>query len=230
MSSEDTTTEKSSADFDNSINAVKKMLSQRRFGEADAAISKLVQSQPDRAEAQYVKAVVKRLLNQHDEALQALGDLHEIMPEHSRGYQEKGHLWMAKRDLKFAIDAFEKAVELDSALITSWKALIGLYGMDNNNAGMAKATIHVDRLKALPQELLRVTTLINEDQLDKAEPLCRQFLLKHPKNVEAMRLLARIGIELGITDDAEVLLKSALEFEPSSDLLTPSIESSACKL
>jgi len=218
MSSEDTTTEQSIADFDNSINAVKKMLGHRRFGEADAAISKLVQSQPGHAEAQYVKAVVKRLLNQPDKAFRALDKLHEIMPGHSRGYQEKGFLWMAKRDLTNAIDAFEKAVALDSALISSWKALIGLYDMDNNPAGCATAGRHVERLKILPKELLGVSTLINEKRLDQAESQCRQFLIRHPKNVEAMRLLARIGMNLGIVDDAEVLLKSALEFEPDFHL------------
>ena len=218
MSNEDTPAEQSSADFDRSINAVKQLLDQKRFGEADATISELVQLRPAHAEAQYVRAVVKRLCNQPDEAFHALDKLHEISPQHSRGFQERGFLWMAARDLRFSIGAFEKAVELDPALVTSWQALIRLYDMDGNKAGARKATIHADRLKALPQKILRVTTLINEGQLDKAEPLCREFLRKFPKNVEAMRLLARIGMGLGITDDAETLLKRALEFEPNFDL------------
>lgn len=218
MSSDRVTTNRSSANFEKALYAVQKMLSQNRLREAGVAISELVDLQPGHAEAQYVKAVVNRLLNQPEVAFQALDKLHEIMPEHSRGYQERGFLWMAKRDLKPAIHAFEKAVHLDSALISSWKGLIGLYKMDNDNAGIAKATIHVDRLKALPQELLAITTLINEGQIDKAEPLCRQFLLTHPSNVEAMRLLAKIGVEFRVYDDAETLLRSALEFEPDFHL------------
>lgn len=218
MNSNRPTTRRSSTNFEKALRAIQKMLSQNQLSEADTAISKLVKSRPDHAEAQYVKAVVNRLLNQPDEAFRALGKLHEIMPRHSRGFQEKGHLWMAQRNLESAIDAFEMAVDLDSALITSWKALIGLYGMANDKAGAARATIHHDRLKELPQELLNVSTLINEKRLDKAESQCRQFLLKNPKNVEAMRLLAKIGMELGITDDAESLLRNALEFEPEFHL------------
>lgn len=205
-------------DFEKELYSVQKFLSQNRLAEADALISTLVLSQPGHAEAQYTKAVLKRLLNQHDEALRTLDRLHEIMPEHSRGYQEKGHLWMMQRNLASAITAFGKAVELDPALVTSWKALIGLYQLANDNAGVEKATVHFDRLKKLPPELLNISSLINEQRLDKAEPQCRQFLLKHPKNVEAMRLLAKIGMELGVTDDAETLLKSALEFEPEFHL------------
>ena len=218
MSSADIKTDPSSADFEKSLAAVQKMLSQKRFDEADAAISQLVEARPDHAEALYTRAVVKRLLGHHDAALQALANLHEIAPEHSRGYQEKGHLGITKKNLRPAIDAFEQAVELDPALITSWKALIGLYGMADDNAGVARAKSHFERLRNLPQELLNVTTLINEKQLEKAEALCRQFLLRYPKNVEAMRLLAKIGMELGISDDAETLLKSTLEFEPDFQL------------
>ncbi|MBT5220236.1 MAG: tetratricopeptide repeat protein, partial [Woeseia sp.] len=86
--------------------------------------------------------------------------------------------------------------------------------MDKNLAGAQKAKVHTERLKALPQELLNVSSLINEKRLDKAEPLCRQFLLRDPTNVEAMRLLASIGMELGVTDDAEHLLEKTLEFDP----------------
>jgi len=218
MSSADIKTDQFCADFEKSLAAVQKMLSQKRFDEADAAISQLVEARPDHAEALYTRAVVKRLLSQHDAALQALADLHEIAPGHSRGYQEQGHLRMAQRNLQSAIEAFETAVNLDPALISSWKALIGLYGMNNDNAGVARAKIHFDRLKAVPRELLSVATLINERQLDKAESLCRQFLLSHPRNVEAMRLLAKIGMDMGIFDDAETLLRSALEFEPDFHL------------
>jgi len=50
----------------------------------------------------------------------------------------------------------------------------------------------------------------------KAEELCRQFLLKIPQHVEGMRLLADIGMRLGVLDDAEFLLESALLFEPDN--------------
>ena len=50
----------------------------------------------------------------------------------------------------------------------------------------------------------------------KAEDLCRKFLQKVPHHVEAMRLLADIGIRFGVLADAEFLLESAHEFEPDN--------------
>ncbi len=45
-----------------------------------------------------------------------------------------------------------------------------------------------------------------QNKLVKAETLCRQFLLEHPRHVEGMRLLADVAVRLGVLDDAEFLL------------------------
>ena len=43
----------------------------------------------------------------------------------------------------------------------------------------------------------------------------RHFLLtKNPLDLEAMRLLAKIGMKLNILDDAELLLESVLAMKP----------------
>ena len=44
--------------------------------------------------------------------------------------------------------------------------------------------------------------------------MVRAYLLQHGNHVEAMRLLARIGIERDVLDDAELLLEAVLELEP----------------
>ena len=50
--------------------------------------------------------------------------------------------------------------------------------------------------------------------MTQAEQLIRAFLLKHGHHVEAMRLLARIGIERDVLDDAQLLLEAVLELAP----------------
>ena len=42
----------------------------------------------------------------------------------------------------------------------------------------------------------------------------RQYLLAHGNHVEGMRLLAKIGLDLDVTDDAEFLLARVLELAP----------------
>ena len=49
-----------------------------------------------------------------------------------------------------------------------------------------------------------------------SDRLCRSFLRGHPRHVEGMRLLAELGVEQGILDDAEFLLESAVAFEPNN--------------
>ncbi|MDC0214725.1 tetratricopeptide repeat protein, partial [Gammaproteobacteria bacterium] len=74
----------------------------------------------------------------------------------------------------------------------------------------------LERLNSLPAEIRSVASFLYEGKLFKAERLCREYLKRHPKNTEAMRLLALIGAKLQVLDDAEFLLESALEFEPNN--------------
>lgn len=205
-------------DHEESLQAVQHLIGQQKLSEADTTIDQLLQSQPRHVESLFTKAIIKRLLNQPEDAQQALDALHAIDPQHGRAFQEKGHHKMVKRKLQPAIEAYESAVARDPALIISWKALIGLHAMANNPVGANTAKAHVERLQALPQELLNISSLINEERFDKAEPLCRKFLQQDPHDVEAMRLLAAIGVGVGITDDAEQLLETALEFDPGFHL------------
>ena len=74
----------------------------------------------------------------------------------------------------------------------------------------------LDYLEQLPRPLVIVLDLVSQGKLLKAEDLCRKFLQKVPHHVEAMRLLADIGIRFGVLADAEFLLESAHEFEPNN--------------
>ena len=47
-----------------------------------------------------------------------------------------------------------------------------------------------------------------------AESIVRAYLLKHGNHVEAMRLLARIGLERDVLDDAELLLEAVVTLAP----------------
>ena len=61
---------------------------------------------------------------------------------------------------------------------------------------------------------MSVSSLIHQKKLHKAELLCRQYLKREPHHPEAMRLLAELGSEFNILDDAEFLLQKCLEFKP----------------
>lgn len=167
---------------------------------------------PDDGEALYMAAVAQRYLGQFDKAETALARLHASTPEYGRAWQEAGHLARAKGNVPDAIAAFQRATRFNPVLQASWNALAQLQSGPQADAAKAQA----ERIAALPRELVAVTNHLHEGRLLRAEEICRRFLRTNPKSVEGMRLLAQIGIKLGILDDAEFLLESAAEFAPAN--------------
>lgn len=185
---------------------------------AEAILDDLINSNANAFRAHYYKAVCRRLQADHSSALDHLSQTLALQPDYGRAWQEIGHNHRDQMDSQAAIAAYRAAVELNPGLLAAWRSLARLYQDQGQRQEAAMASANADRLEGLPKELQAVTSLMHEKRLFKAEQLCRQFLLKHPKNTEAMRLLAAIGTELNVLDDAEFLLESALEFEPGFDL------------
>lgn len=166
------------------------------------------------AEALYILAVCLRYERQFDDALQTLEALREAWPGYGRAYQEQGHVHRARGSAAPAIEAYEQAVAFNPALAASWKALGELYAARGEREAAERALAQHRRLAAQPRELVSVASFMHEGKLYKAERLCRAFLQRNPHHLEAMRLLAALGVELHVLDDAEFLLESALEFAP----------------
>jgi tetratricopeptide (TPR) repeat protein len=70
------------------------------------------------------------------------------------------------------------------------------------------------KLASLPPAVVSASTLFYEGDLHGAERVVRQFLQTHGDHIEAMRLLAQIGVKLDVLEDAEFLLESVLVFAP----------------
>ncbi|KEO88498.1 hypothetical protein EH30_03715 [Erythrobacter sp. JL475] len=165
-------------------------------------------------EALYMAAVAARYLGRFDEASRHLSSLHSAMPEYGRAWQEEGHLALAKGDNQAALSAFAKATRFNPALEASWREQARLHAAAGRPAEAQGAAAQQQRIAGLPRELVAVTNHLAEGRLARAEEICRHYLRQNPRNVEGMRLLAKIGIEFGILDDAEILLESAVEFSP----------------
>jgi tetratricopeptide (TPR) repeat protein len=193
---------------------VRALLERSRFSEALTATQGLLMQLPENRDALYMKAVSQRCLGDIPGALATLQQLEQHHPGFSRLYQERGHCHVASRDAPRAIEAYLKAVHINPALPASWRKLESLYRMtgQSENAGMAAA--HVATLKGLPPEIVDATALFSDGEWLPAEQIVRAYLLKHGNHVEAMRLLARIGIERDVLDDAEVLLEAVMQLAP----------------
>ncbi|MEM6827387.1 MAG: sulfotransferase, partial [Pseudomonadota bacterium] len=165
-------------------------------------------------EAHYIAAIACRYLKRFAEAADHLGALHAAMPEYGRAWQEQGHLVAAQGDSAGALAAYARAARFNPALEASWREQARLH-REAGRAGEAQAAeAQRARIAGLPRELVAVQNHLAEGRLLRAEEMCRHFLRQDPRNVEGMRLLAKIGIEFGVLEEAEFLLESAVVFAP----------------
>ena len=201
---------------DDRLAQAQKALQAGYFEKGMALAAALVDEDPGDSEALYMAAVAARYLKRFDEAERHLAALHAAMPEYGRAWQEAGHLARAQGDRAAAIAAFGRATRFNPALEASWRALAELEQAAGRPTAAEAARAQAERVARLPRELVAVMHHLHEGRLLRAEEICRHFLRANPRNVEGMRLLAQIGIKLGILDDAEFLLDSARAFEPDN--------------
>jgi len=196
------------------VSRAKKLLQSGKLKESLALAKAELGDHPDNTEALYIQAVTLRYLGQHRQALDTLDRLKTQQPVHARAYQEEGHNLKQLGEFRGAAAAYQRAVDLNHALPASWRELATLYKRLNDQPASDMAQAEYTRLSRLPAELVSVTSLIHEGKLFRAEQLCRAFLRKNPHHIEAMRLLAMLGMKLFVYDDAEFLLESCVQFAP----------------
>jgi tetratricopeptide (TPR) repeat protein len=197
-----------------SVEDVRALLKARRFAEAAATAARLVAAAPGHRDALYLLALAQRQQQRPREALEALAELERHHPRFSRLFQERGHCYVALKDAPQAIAAYRKAVQINATLSATWGMLEGLYRLVGDAPNAAFAAAQAARLESLPAPVVTATNLYCDGELAAAEKMIRAFLLEQGDQIEAMRLLARIGSDLEVYDDAELLLAAVLERAP----------------
>lgn len=203
--------------FEDQTRAIQKLIQIADFNQAisvcDSALIH-VDNTIQKVELLYLKAVACRYNKDNKHAQKSLQQLINLSDNHPRSYQEQGYLYLAEQKAVLAKDSFEKAVTLNPSLVASWQELIELYRELGEAEQVQQAANQLAKLKVLPPALLAVTEFMNDGKLIKAEQICRHFLQNNKRNIDGMCLLAEIGIELKVYDDAEFLLTTALELDP----------------
>ncbi|MGN6451693.1 MAG: tetratricopeptide repeat protein, partial [Steroidobacteraceae bacterium] len=206
-------TRPSSSD-DPELRDIRELLNARRFADAAQKAARLAAASPGHRDALYLLALAQRQQQRLRDALATLAELERHHPKFSRLFQERGHCYVALKDAPRAIAAYRRAVEINATLSATWSMLEGLYRMLGDGRNAAFAAAQVATLKTLPPPVMTATNLYCEGEPAAAEKIIRAFLLEHGDHIEAMRLLARIGMDLEIYDDAELLLAAVLERMP----------------
>jgi tetratricopeptide (TPR) repeat protein len=196
------------------VERIRALTKQHHFHEALDAADALRREVPENRDVLYLIAICQRQLGQIPNALSTLEQLEKLHPRFSRLYQERGHCYVAMRAAPRAIEAFLRAVNINPALPASWSMLEGLYRLSGDSRNALTASQHVATLEGLPAEIVLATSLFSDGELTAAENITRKYLLTYGNHIEAMRLLARIGLERDVLDDAELLLETVVSLAP----------------
>jgi tetratricopeptide (TPR) repeat protein len=198
------------------IEEAKAALQRGQVDDAERASAKALDNSPDHRDALYVRAAVLRYARRPQDALATISRLIELEPGYGRAYQEQGHCFRALGRADAALAAYQNAVAFNVGLLASWRMLADIHQRSGNTVQADHAQAQCAYLESLPAELQTVISLIQEHKIAKAEDLCRWFIQQNGRHVEAMRLLAEIGVKFNSYDDAEVLLEACIEFEPDN--------------
>ncbi|TLY60729.1 MAG: tetratricopeptide repeat protein [Gammaproteobacteria bacterium] len=197
------------------VRRLRALVEKRDFPRALAEANHLLGEVPENRDVLYLVAVSQRYLGRIDEALATLRRFEELHPDFGRLFQERGHCYRTLGESADAIEAYRRAVTLNPSLLAAWKALAALCRAGGETHEAAAATEQALQLGRLPAPVLSASGMLAEGDVYGAERILRQFLLKHGNHLEAMRLLAQIGVQLDVLDDAEFLLESVLTFDPN---------------
>ena len=195
-----------------------KLLNDRAFDLALEQVDAILSVHPRDAKSNYLRAIILRQIGRHTEAVTLLEALVQGTRSVAVIHQELGHALHAVGRVDDAIAALRKAVTLDPKLAGSWRLL----GESLHSEGEAEEAAHAIR-QALTgththPAIIKALDLVQQERYGMAEGLCRDYLTRHPTDVSVIRLLAEIGVRLGIKDDPEILLEDCLRLAPDFHL------------
>ena len=97
----------------------------------------------------------------------------------------------------------------------AWRDLYEVRAAQGDDVGAADAYRNAMGNKELDPLLRKALEFVGKGRLGAAEGICREYLKRRPHDVDAIRLLAEVGIALGSTGEAILLLERCLELAPS---------------
>ncbi len=202
--------------IDTMLREARAHLQNSRLPQAALICEQVLNSSPENTDALYTLAVTQRMQRQIPKAMATLDQLIAINASYGRAWQERGHCLRGSGDTEQAVAAYQRAVTHNGALAASWRLLAEMHKASGREEPASFAGAQYAHLSQLPPELLSVASFIQEGRIYKAEQLCRAFLQRNGHHVEAMRLLADIGIKFNAYDEAEFLLESCKVLEPGN--------------
>lgn len=173
---------------------------------------------PNEPNSLFTIAVVTRHELGNAAGLALLLELIEREPKFALAHQELGYAYAALGNFYPAIAALQAAVEIAPNLAGAWKVMGELFLAEGDERSASAAFNRHIKEGSDNLDLVQALVSYGKGQIGQAEQLCRQVLKEDPLEINAIRLLADIGVRVGVYEDAENLLARCLELQPDYHL------------
>lgn len=170
---------------------------------------------PGQREAELLVAVALRRKGRAADARVILERLIAAAPNWAKAHYELGLVMARLGRSKKAINELQRAVAIQPDLTNAWRSLGDQLTLEGDAEGADHAYAkHIESSTKDP-ELLEAAAALVDNRIAVAERRLRAFLMKHPTDVAAIRMLAEVAARIGRYEDAENLLTRCLELAPS---------------
>lgn len=151
---------------------------------------------------------------QHQEAERHLRQVTNMVPTFPKAHSELGNALLGQGRGNEAVECFERVVELlPNKSLAHFDLSIALSKLGRDDEAQ-QALEKSFELQPERKELLEAVELQRAGKFGKAEAIYRRILNRDPGNVNALRLLGGVAIEMGRYRRAIELLRSALDIAP----------------
>ena len=162
----------------------------------------------------FMQGAALRRSGEHEQAETLLTEVIETAPDLAAAHLELGLNHLSQGRLRDARWSLEKALSLDAGLKPAWIALYEIRSAEGDHPGAAEAYRRALGTTEPDPALQKAFELYSKGRVGVAEGICREYLRHRPMDVDAIRLLAQIGTDLGMLEEAIKLLERCLELAP----------------
>ena len=156
-------------------------------------------------------------LREPAEALEVLEQAVVVAPEHPRAWEERGRALLQLRRVDEAVLSLQRAAAIDPASVSTRRRLA--QALIAQGKGEEADALLAQDFEAGPagRWLLQAAAHQRAGRLRESEPLLRRALEANPRDVNALRMLARVADEAERPGEAERLLRRVISIAPDFD-------------
>jgi tetratricopeptide (TPR) repeat protein len=191
--------------------------------EAEARARAFLDSSKGDVNGIYLLGVSLRLQDRLEESVQVLHEAIHQAPDFPVAHQELGIALHTIGRVNEAKTALKEAVRIEPRLGLAWKKLGDVLSEMGDNPGARDAHKKAQDIfnqqntataAGVSHTLQEARQCLARGDIQKADTLCRRQLETSPNDVQAIYVLAEIGIQVGAFNDSRRLLEKCIEIDP----------------